>query len=386
MVGCRIIEEELSNYYRRIIGHEEMWGDILKKNEVIPSTKERYLGCMIGGAIGDNMGLVIEGLDESEIIDYFGTDGITKPFFNEEFGKCLISDDTQMALFTADGLEWAHIRMTSRGIGSYAASGVWQSYARWYYTQTGIVLDDYIMHKHEHEPVALSSIGIKTVLEYEEFYSNRNVSEESLLALESGQMGTVEMPLNDFKDWSCLARVAPVGLFLHEDPSEAFAVAMEIAAITHGHPSAYLAAGAYAYILAQIVNGKEPSVAVREMLGELKKYSYVDEVNDGLEYALHLSECDYDWKYSISMLGEGVSAEDVLSIGVYCALKAESYEEAVYMAANSVGMTSSCAFIAGSIAGAYAGENVISADWKHDLELYKMMVSWMDKLYKLKEI
>lgn len=360
--------------------------DDLKKHSVNPGAKDRYLGCLIGGAIGDNMGFAGEGLDESEVKEYFGEHGIDKPFYNTEYGKCLISDDTQMALFTMDGLEWAYIRMTSRGIGTFATSGVWQSYARWYYTQTGNILDEYIMHKHEHEPVALSSIGVKIVLEYEEFYSNRNVSEESLMAIGSGQMGTVEEPLNDFSDWSCVARVAPVGVFLHENPSEAFAVAMELAAITHGHPSAYLAAGVYACILANVMNQMELPIAVRESLRELKRYSYVDEVYDGLEYAMHLAECDYTWEYCLEQLGEGHDAQDVLAMGVYCALKAESYEEAVWMAANSMGMKSSIGFVAGSLAGTYAGIEAVPKDWQSNLELHQMMITWTDKLFKLKEI
>ena len=358
----------------------------MRRNTGEMDAKERYIGCIVGGAIGDSMGYVVENLSDYEIAERFFDEGITQPYADEELGKVLISDDTQMALFTMDGMMWAYIRCNSRGIGSYEASGVWQSYARWYYTQTNIVLDDYIMHKHEHEPVALSTIGVKTILEYEELYSNRGPSEESLLALESKQMGTMEMPLNSFKDPSCLARVAPVGLFLHEDPATAFAVAARLAAITHGNPSGYLAAGAYACIIAEVLNGKNLDVAVQRALLQLKQYYYIDEVNDVLEYALHLSECGDDWKQSIMLIGEGETAEDVLAMAVYCALKADSYEEAVRMAANCGGISSSIACVCGSIAGAMVGGNGIPAEWQHNLELHQMMLNWIDKLYKLREI
>lgn len=358
----------------------------MRKNTGAMDSKNRYIGCIIGGAIGDGMGYAVENLSDYEITEQFSEEGITEPYVNEEIGKQLISDDTQMALFTMDGLMWAYIRCSSRGIGSYEGSGVWQSYARWYYTQTNIVLDDYIMHKHEHEPVALSSIGIKTILEYEELYSNRTPSEESLIALESGQMGTMEMPFNSFKDPSCLSRVAPAGLFLHDEPSAAFAVAARLAAITHGNPTGYLAAGAYAYILAEILNGKDLDEAVRNSLLELKQYSYIDEVNDVLEYALHLSECQDDWKQCVSMIGEGRTAEEVLAMAVYCALKADSYEEAVRMAANCKGLSSSIGCVCGSIAGAMSGALKIPEAWQCNLELRQMMLTWIDKLFKLREI
>lgn len=347
--------------------------------------KDRFIGCILGGAVGDSMGFVVEGLAPLEMEQYFEDGRITRPYINEETGTALISDDTQMALFTMDGMMWAYIRCNNRGIGSYEASGVWQSYARWYYTQTNIILDDYIIHKHEHEPVALSSIGVKTILEYDELYSNRNPSEESLLSLESMQMGTLEVPISGFKDASCLARVAPAGLFLHDDPETAFLVAARLAAITHGNPTGYLAAGTYACILAEILNEKNLDEAVRSGLLELKKYSYIDEVNDTLEYALHLSECDYGWEQCLEQIGADASAESVLAMGVYCALKAESFEEAVTWAANCKGLSSSVACVAGSLAGAFLGDMKIPAEWKLGLELRDMMLSWIDKFYKLRE-
>lgn len=347
--------------------------------------KDRFIGCILGGAIGDGMGYAVEGLDPLEREQFFPDGKIWEPFIHEDTGNLMISDDTQMALFTMDGMMWAYIRCNSRGIGSYEASGVWQSYARWYYTQTNIILDEYIIHKHEHEPVALSSIGIKTILEYEELYSSRNPSEESLLSLESLQMGTLEVPISDFKDPSCLTRVAPAGMFLHDDPSSAFLVAARLAAITHGNPSGYLAAGTYAYILAEILNEKNLDEAVRNALLELKKYSYIDEVNDTLEYALHLSECDYSWEQCLELIGGGVCAEGVLAMGVYCALKAENYQDAVRWAANAKGLSSSAAYVAGSLAGAFCGDMSIPAEWKSRLELKEMMLSWIDKFYKLRE-
>ncbi len=351
----------------------------MRANDKTIELKNRFLGCMLGGAVADSMGYVMEDFLEYNI------DEVTEPCVHEEFGKALVSDDTQMAIFTMDGLQWAYIRCNSRGIGSYEASGVWQSYGRWYYTQTGEILDEYLMHKHEHEPVALNMIGVKTVLEYEELYSNRLPSEESLSAIATMQMGTMEQPLNDFKDSSCLTRVAPVGLFLHDDPEVAFAVGARLAAITHGNPTGYLAAGVYAYIIAEVVNGKALDEAVRSALLELKKYMYIDEVNDTLEYALHLSECEVTPQMAVEMIGDGDDADNVLAKGVFFALKAQSYEEAAVFAANSGGCSSSTGFVCGSIIGAILGDAGIPEAWKHNLELRKMITTWVDKLYQLRE-
>ena len=47
-------------------------------------------------------------------------------------------------------------------------------------------------------------------------------------------------------------RVAPIGLILCDDP---FAYGVMAAALTHGHPSGYLAAGAYAQIISELLYG-----------------------------------------------------------------------------------------------------------------------------------
>ena len=93
--------------------------------------KDRFIGCILGGAIGDAMGYAVEGLAPLELEQFFEDGKITEPYINEQTGKMLISDDTQMTLFTMDGMMWAYIRCTSRGIGSYEGSGVWQSIISW---------------------------------------------------------------------------------------------------------------------------------------------------------------------------------------------------------------------------------------------------------------
>ena len=62
--------------------------------------KDKVLGCIVGGAIGDALGYPIEFNSYREIVKHFGSQGIS----DYMYGKGLISDDTQMVLFTIDGL------------------------------------------------------------------------------------------------------------------------------------------------------------------------------------------------------------------------------------------------------------------------------------------
>lgn len=61
--------------------------------------RNRFLGCLLGGAVGDAMGAPIEFLSRSEILRQFGGKGVTG--YAEAYGGIgKITDDTQMTLFT----------------------------------------------------------------------------------------------------------------------------------------------------------------------------------------------------------------------------------------------------------------------------------------------
>ena len=90
---------------------------------------ERFKGCMLGGATGDALGYVIEFDSLNAIRRKYGPHGLRTILKSKKDGnKAVISDDTQLTLFTADGLLWA----AEDGVDS--VDRVFRSYMRWYYT------------------------------------------------------------------------------------------------------------------------------------------------------------------------------------------------------------------------------------------------------------
>jgi hypothetical protein len=79
---------------------------------------ERALACLLGGALGDAFGYTVEFSSLAEIRRRFGPQGISDAVPVD--GKFLVSDDTQMTLFTLEGLLplWkAHpLRRSSRSV------------------------------------------------------------------------------------------------------------------------------------------------------------------------------------------------------------------------------------------------------------------------------
>lgn len=68
------------------------------------TVKDKIRGSLVGGAVGDALGYPVEFISSYiGLQNRYGERGITRYELNEN-GKALISDDTQMTLFTACGL------------------------------------------------------------------------------------------------------------------------------------------------------------------------------------------------------------------------------------------------------------------------------------------
>jgi ADP-ribosylglycohydrolase len=95
--------------------------------------RDRYRGCLLGGGVGDALGAGIEFLSLAEIRQRYGPAGVTG--YVPAYGRAgTITDDTQMTLFTAEGL----LRDRHQPPGSRdPAAALWRAYQRWLSTQYG---------------------------------------------------------------------------------------------------------------------------------------------------------------------------------------------------------------------------------------------------------
>lgn len=73
------------------------------------SRQDKTRGSLLGGAIGDALGYPVEFMSYSQIKSKYGEKGITR-FELDKNGVAEISDDTQMTLFTANGLLFGFTR------------------------------------------------------------------------------------------------------------------------------------------------------------------------------------------------------------------------------------------------------------------------------------
>ena len=156
-------------------------------------------------------------------------------------------------------------------------------------------------------------------------------------------------------------RSAPFGLRARS-ARHAFDLAVECAQITHGHPTGYLAAGAFAALVHflmedEIRRGAEPlAQAVRKAMDLLATYPSHEETTQALHAAVSLSATGDPSPEKVGSLGEAWVAEEALAIAVYCALvhpEPGDFQRALLLSVNHSGDSDSTGAVCGNLLGAY---------------------------------
>lgn len=338
--------------------------------------RSKFLGSMVGGAVGDALGYPVEFMSADEIGRRFGAADVTDYVLHD--GIAEISDDTQMSLFTAAGLLLGLTRGMLRGFLAAPYEYTSYCYQDWYRTQTG----PYPIPKGERRYSWLANV--------KELYHRRAPGNTCLSALGQGGRGTLERPINDSKGCGGVMRVAPVGLFYCDTNSsieESDFAAMRVAAFTHGHPLGYLPAAMLSHIIRRIVEqGESIEAATIHALSSAEPHfrneNHRNRMKSLIERALTLAAAGGDDLKNISSLGEGWVAEETLAIAVYCAVRyADDFAGGICAAVNHGGDSDSTGAVTGNILGAALGIDAIPKKYTEPLELRGVIEEIANDLY-----
>ena len=345
--------------------------------------KNKIRGSLIGGAIGDALGHQIE------FDDCVKDKQVTK--FRDDFG--IISDDTQMTLFTANALLWRHTQWRVKGAAPQPAEAVYRGYLDWYKTQmsrgnnnlVSVVKDIYLRTGK-----GSNSDQICWLVNNQEVHKRQAPGNTCLTALRSGKMGTINQAINNSKGCGGVMRIAPCGL-VNPIPDAAGYLAAQCSAITHGHPLSHMASYMCAALISILTYTEtDMEQAVRDALSFSKERQDDLHVSDDemkafvnmIEKAVTLSQShpDSDAK-AIKSIGGGWTAEDALAIAIYACLRYDSFEDIIICAANHDGDSDSTAAIAGNIVGAYLGIDKIPEYFISHVELKDTVLEIADDLW-----
>lgn len=307
----------------------------------------RVHGCLLGGAVGDALGAPLEFMSQSEIAKRFGPEGVRT--YTEAGGQGRITDDTQMTLFTAEGMIRARVRAISKGI-CHEASVIDHAYARWLTTQGG----------ESQRWKEWDDDG--WLVECQELHVRRAPGNTCLSAMSGDRAGTMEEPVNGSKGCGGVMRIAPVGLFPSMTADDRFLLGAEAAALTHGHPSGYLAAGFLATVVGALVDGADKFTAVAEAECSLNAYPENGEVKRFVDSAVDRAESGLPALGEIEKFGAGWIAEEALGIALWTALATDDFTDGVAAAVSHAGDSDSTGAIAGNILGAANGIESLPAE------------------------
>ncbi|MGW0927192.1 ADP-ribosylglycohydrolase family protein [Streptomyces sp. NPDC002644] len=309
--------------------------------------RSRVRGVVLGAAVGDALGAPLDGMTAARIVEAHGPEGLAAPV--PAFGRLgAVTAVTQLSLFTVDGLIRAQVRRDT-GIW-HPPSDLHRAWRRWTATQ------------HDWGPDERRKDDGWLARE-EWLYARRAPHGPTLRALGEQTMGTPAAPRNPAERGPhAAARSAPFGLLVGWEPQLVAQLAVECATQTHGHPSAYLAAGAYAVTVHGLARGEALPQAVRAAIGALAPWPGHQEVTAALEGALESPE------EPSAPLEAGAGAEEVLAAAVRAALSGEDVRHALCLAVNLGGPASVTGALTGGLLGALHGETALPPAWLAELE------------------
>lgn len=338
--------------------------------------KDKIRGSLVGGAVGDALGYPVEFINSyAALQNRYGERGITR-YELDESGKALISDDTQMTLFTACGFLNA-IKDNSPLIPS-----ICEAYVEWYFTQIG------------KRKKGFRRCWVGDLPEMNVRRAPGNTCINSLHAIASGRE-----PINNSKGCGGVMRVAPIALYMacknhQERISEANMRAGDAAEITHQHPLGFVPAAFLSDIIYQILC--EEKEITRDTFLEIIEYglkitrmfggNFTEEVAEFekmINKAVKLTDSNLPDVEAIDQIGEGWTGDEAVAIAVYCTLKhLGDFESAIVASVNHKGDSDSTGAVTGNLIGAMVGYEAIPQYYKDNLELHDVILHVADDLWR----
>lgn len=337
--------------------------------------QDKCRGSLVGGAVGDALGYEVEFMNLAAIRKRFGKKGITRYVLHG--GVAQFSDDTQMTLFTLEGLMNGVIA-TKAGKPETILPYINDAYLNWYRTQAELM---------KPQPDSwLSNIGT--------LWARRAPGMTCMGALETIANGfDVD---NNSKGCGGVMRVAPIGVFnaTHRhiyNYTDTAHLAGWSAELTHKHiastfASALLATTVMNCIGDETVDRMQFFFIVTGGLVMMREY-FPDHDEEWQKFdklirrALELGKSDIAEDAAIQKLGEGWVGDEAIAIAIFSVMRhIDCFEDCIVCAVNHNGDSDSTGAIAGNIIGSILGYSAIPSYYLEHLEIEPILVSAADDL------
>ncbi|MBW2986716.1 ADP-ribosylglycohydrolase family protein [Candidatus Woesearchaeota archaeon] len=311
-------------------------------------TKEKYLGCIYGLAIGDALGYPNEFIRFPYLLRKNKGRG-TIDFEPSRVPAGTYTDDTQMSLAIARALLKSD-------------------------------LSAYSLEPLEEIMENISDEFVKWLRDPE---NNRAPGNTCIAGCKKLEQGVHWKDSGDPKSKGCgtAMRTAPIGLMFADDLSTLTEVAHYSSKCTHAHPTGIAAGIATAYLTALALKDIDHNAWIDNLL-EFPSLKENEEFTDKIRQVKQVLPYE-DHFQALKELGDGWVGEQAVALALYCVLKnPQDYEKTVLMGANTNGDSDSIACIAGAISGAYNGIESIPERWIEKVENTQYLREIAEALYE----
>jgi len=338
-----------------------------------PVDRERARACLLGGALGDALGYPLEFMRHTEIVERYGAATPAALIVGTD-GLSLVSDDTQMTLFSAEAL------LDERTQDAPSLACCFAAYRRWLATQT---------HQIQTWSGWRGTLGLIGEPRLGITRAPGNTCLDVLASADPTIPPSLASPPNQSKGCGAIMRAAPFGL-APLSRAQAFLVSRDAALLTHGHPAGYLPAAVFTALVWGLTRGETLAAALDASRALLALEPGANETALAIDEALALAERGTPSARELGLFGDRAAADGrrtrgggwtgdaALGIALAIALAAqrdgttagaEGFAEATWQAAAHDGDSDSTAALTGQLLGAQRGTDALPAGWLATLEL-----------------
>jgi ADP-ribosylglycohydrolase len=324
-------------------------------------------GCLLGGAVGEALGLRSLGPAPAGVGPGDDADGgADDAAMDGQPGA--IGWRTQLTMMTAEGLLRADNRVRARGFADVGAV-VHHAYRRWLAARGDLAP----------EPSGFFDPSGSWLLRLPALADRRGVGETTLAALRAGAPGRPGQPINDSMGCGAITRIAPVGLT--PPNTDVGRLGMEVAALTHGHAIAQLAAGVVAVAIHRLMAGRATEEALGDGLAWLLWAQR--ERADGPALAPLVDPLRRVMRSEVDALaaavrdgefGAGHTADEALASALACVRAARDFEHGVRLAVEHGGARDATGALTGQILGTALGVESVPERWLDALDVRDALV------------
>nr|BFF00487.1 hypothetical protein GCM10020241_21620 [Streptoalloteichus tenebrarius] len=338
--------------------------------ERLHENNARILGMLLGGAMGDAIGRAVAATSFEETLERLAA-------ADSDASTLQISENTQLALFTAEGLIRAHTRLRRHGEDD-ALGAIRHAFQRWLHTQ-GVPWDDARTTDTPNTPDGW-------LVTERRLFARRSSTATAMSACHRSsaleRTGSPEEPINDARDAGALTRAALLSLYWEEKSGERLSwqeagarhadFAARAASLTHGHPDGYLPAAAMALTARDLFSGHwllRSTAVAADHLATLEGHEPTVGVVAAARDLLRATSHRLPVRQELEDLADPTSALGVLAISICVGNLHHDFESAMRMATDHSGDIVATATVTGQLMGLEHGPAIVPASWWQALEL-----------------